>query len=177
MLLCESKCYARIGETLEQCEKRYGKRITEKEKLRNYAEWMHGVFLSRNVRPKLFGDLVSDKIKENGEVAVRDDVYYFFRLEEYVICVKLNSDKVDAIRFMKSYKWDDKPTRIKLSSEEKDAFIGANTGEVKCVNFMFSFVTDVLVIHTEEYNNKLEKQKELRNKEEDDKAKNVLKKF
>jgi hypothetical protein len=42
---------------------------------------------------------------------------------------------------------------------------------------MFSVFADVLVIHTEEYNNKIEIIKELSRKEEDNRKKDVLKKF
>lgn len=177
LLLLEDKCYARIGETLEQCEQRYGKRITKKEKLQDYSLWMVGIALSRNTRPELFGEWVSGNIGNNGEVKMNGDVYSFFRLDEYVICVKFYNGRVDAIRFMNSYEWDTKPIKIKLSDKEKEAFIGANSSGVKCVNFMFSRFTDVLVIYTEEYNNKLEKEKEDAKKERQEKENNVLKKF
>jgi hypothetical protein len=177
MLLCEVKCYARIGETLEQCEKRYGKRITKKEELQNYSLWMVGIALSRNTRPELFGKWVSGNIGKNGEVKIDGDMYSFFRLDDYVICVKFDNEKVDSIRFMKSYKGDDEPRKIKLSKEEKEAFISSNSSGEKCVNFMFSVFADVLVIHTEEYNNKIEIIKELSRKEEDNRKKDVLKKF
>jgi hypothetical protein len=178
MLLYEGKCYARIGETLEECEKRYGKRIAEKEKLQDYANWMLGVAFSRVDLPKIFGERVSDKFDENGGLKIKRETYYFFRLDEFVICVKLYNDKVDAIRFMKSYpEYDNKPIRRMMSEDEKMALISANSNGEKCVNFIFSSFTDVLVIYTEEYNNKIEKQKELLKKEEDEKQKNVLKKF
>ena len=173
MLLCESKCYARIGETLEQCEKRYGKRITKKEELIDYTEVMFGLTSSRNDLPKIFGERVSDKFDENGGLRIKGETYYFFRLDDFVICVKLYNEKVDAIRFMKSY--PDMAIPRMLSDDEKTALISVNLNGEKSVNFMFRRV--VLVIYTEEYNNKIEKQKELLKKEEDDKEKNVLKKF
>ena len=177
LLLCEDKCYARIGETLEQCEKRYGKRITKKEKLQDYSLWMVGIALSRNTRPELFGQRVSGNIENNGEVKVNGYVYSFFRLDEYVICVEFYNGRVDAIRFMKSYEWDTKPIKIKLSDKVKEAFISANSSGVKCVNFMFSRFADVLVINTEEYDNRLDKKIEDADKKRQEIEKNVLKKF
>jgi len=171
MLLSEIKCYARIGETLEQCEKRYGKIITDKNKI-----FIYGLFLS--------GFITNDKeIGNDGGVKINGETYYFFRLDQYGICVKLFEEKVDAIRFIKFGEWD---LPVELSKVEMDAFIHANEHVKECVNYVNGMGGkkylneaggNILVITTKEYNNKIEKQKELLKKEEDEKQKNVLKKF
>ena len=176
LLLCEDKCYARIGETLEQCEKRYGKRITDREKIGLYKAFVIGAFE------------LDSKIEKDGGAKINGETYYFFRLDRYGICVKLLEDKVDVIRFIKFGEWD---LPVKLSKLEMDAFIHANKNVEECVNYVNGLrgknyvngadgdMADgyILVITTKEYNNKIEKQKELLKKEQDDKAKNVLKKF
>jgi hypothetical protein len=161
MLLCESKCYARIGETLEQCEKRYGKRITDKRELLWYANWL------------LLRIVYDGKGYEgNGEVKEGSRTYYFFRLDKYVICLKLDKEKVDEIIFSKFEKYDSQPSD--MSRKEIDVIVGANTKEIKC-NYLANF--KMLIIRTEEYKMKLDKENEDAKKEQDDKEKNVLKKF
>ena len=162
LLLCENKCYARIGETLEQCEKRYGKRITDKTELQSYARWL---FFKIGGDNKDFG--------RNGEVKESDEIYYFFRLDEYVICLKLDKGKVDEIIFSKSDKYDSQPRE--MYKEEIDAIVGANTKEIKCNYFVSAFQT--LIIRTEEYKIKLDKKYADAKKERQEKEKNVLKKF
>jgi len=162
MLLCEGKCYARIGETLEQCEERYGKRITDKTELQSYARWLFFKIGSDN---KDFG--------RNGEVKESGEIYYFFRLDEFVICLKLDKGKVDEIIFSKSDKYDAQPRE--MYKEEIDAIVGANTKEIKCNHFVSRRKT--LIIRTEEYKIKLDKKYADDEKEREEKQKNVLKKF
>ena len=185
MLLSGIKCYARIGETLEQCEKRYGKIITDKKKI-----FIYGFFLSdlitndKKIGKDVMGFITNDKeIGKDGGVKINGETYYFFRLDQYGICVKLFEEKVDAIRFIKFGEWD---LPVELSKVEMDAFIHANEHVKECVNYVNGWGGEkylneaggnILVITTKEYNNKIEKQKELLRKEEDEKQKNVLKKF
>lgn len=162
MLLCEGKCYARIGETLEQCEERYGKRITRKTDLLLYANWLLDKFIDHD--SKDFGI--------NGEVKYSDETYYFFRMDEYIICLKLDEGKVDEIIFYKTYRYY---TPRDISKGEKDAIVGANTKEIKCNYFVSRRKT--LIIRTEEYEIKLGKKHADSKKDLEEKQKNVLKKF
>ena len=159
MLLCECKCFARIGETLEQCENRYGKRITDKTELQSYAIWLLGKFSLHD--SKDFG--------RNGEVKDSDGTYYFFRLDEFVICLKLDKGKVGEIIFSKSDKYNAEPRE--MYKEEIDAIVGANTKEIKCNHFVSRRKT--LIIRTEEYKMKLEEKNADAKKEREEKQKNV----
>lgn len=157
MLLSGIKCYARIGETLEQCEKRYGKRITDREKIGSYKAFVIGA-VERD-----------SEIKKDGGAKINGETYYFFRLDQYGICVKLFEDKVDAIRFIKFGEWD---LPVKLSKLEMDAFIHANKNVEGCVSYVNGFGGreyvnkadgdmadgDILVITTKEYQDKIKKQ-------------------
>ena len=167
MLLCEDKCYARIGETLEQCEKRYGKRITDKHDIKINAIWM----LGKNSHVG---------ISSSGAVEWFHETHYFFRLDKYVICLKFDKGKVDEIKVSKPDKYSAQP--LDMSSEEIDAIVSANTKIIKCHYFISD--SKVLIILTEEYRTKLENKIDGLKKEVDDIKKereklnkNVLKKF
>ena len=161
MLLCEVKCFARIGETLEQCEKRYGKRITDKTEIRNYI-------ISMGMR------LDEEKFGQNWELITGDYLLYFFRLELYVISLKVYNNKVVGLMVMKNISRRD--GAIKMSDEEINTIIDANIKGEKCEHWIEDYF-NVLVIVTEEEFRKLDKKKADEKKEQYDKEKNVLKKF
>ena len=117
--LLENNSYARIGETLAQCEARYGSRITKADLIREYLLWM--------VSPA-----PRDAIGKNGEVNLFGSIYYFFKTGDYVICCKLFDDKIEAIRFMKNETWERKP--VKLDEKEIYTFLKANKCEDEWVD-------------------------------------------
>lgn len=162
MLLCEVKCYARIGETLEQCEKRYGKRITDKSDIMQSANWMLGYVSSEN-------------IGKNGAVKLFDETYYFFRLDKFVVYVEMYNDKVGVIAFMHQPLWNRDSAPLEMSKDEIDAIVGANTKNEKCQHVITPL--KVLFIFLEEYRIIKMKKRADSKKEQDDKEKNVLKKF
>ena len=161
LMLCEVNCYARIGETLEQCEKRYGKRIADKTEIRNYL-------ISMGMR------LDEEKFGQNWELISGDYLLYFFRLELYVISLKFYNNKVVGLMVMKNISLRDGP--MKMSDEEINTIINANIKGEKCEHRIKDYF-NVLVIVTEEESKKLNKKKADEKKEQDDKEKNVLKKF
>ena len=162
LLLCENKCYARIGETLEECEKRYGKRITDKSDIMQSAIWMLGYVDEKN-------------IGKSGEIKMLDGTYCFFRLDKYVIYIELFNGKVDSIGVVNHPLWNRNSSPIEMSKKEIDAIIDANTKEVECDYFTSDL--KVLIIWTKEHKIRLDKKRVDDKKEQDEKARNVLKKF
>ena len=164
LLLSEAKCYARMGETLEQCERRYGKRIKDKFELTRYQLWILNSIPHLEMR----------HIGRDGALKVDDETYYFFRLDEFVICVKFGGNKVDEIRFAKLSKFSGDGVE-EISIKEIDVIVAANKTDVKFNSFYSIF--KVLIIRTEEYQMKLNKKTADAKKALEDQKNEVLKKF
>lgn len=117
MCLLGVRLNARLGESVEECEKRYGNRLTDSREIMGYSIW--------------FGTLISpldkEAVKKNGEVTIFGDTYGFFRVDRYIISVLFIDNKAERIAFIKMGKYDTRPE--KLSADEMIAFLSANKGE------------------------------------------------
>jgi hypothetical protein len=175
--LLENNSYARIGETLAQCEERYGKRITKEYSIRKHAVWM------------LHLPIIGNEIKRNGEVNLFGQTYSFFEKDKYIICVSFHDKIVETIRFMKrEYEIEGNPDA--LTDEEISIFLEANKGDDDWVeqsrkNIWISrkrqneasLMANVLSIKTKQFFDRFSKEKDEKNKVDSERKKEVLKKF
>jgi hypothetical protein len=107
-IISGSHAYSRIGESLAECEGRYGKRLTDFRSIVEYGR-------------KLGLPISLYDISKNGEVISEGDSYSFFKVDNYLIAALFVANKVERINFMREYE-------VPLSSEEVAAFLSANSG-------------------------------------------------
>lgn len=117
LCLMQLQASARLGESLEECEKRYGQRVVSKSSISQYCVWL-GIMVS---------PLDKKSVKDDGEV--RDflgDSYRLFKMDKYVIAAAFENGKVECLRVIK---YDIvKETSEKMDPDEIAALLNANRG-------------------------------------------------
>lgn len=116
--LLRSNSYARIGETLTQCEERYGARIRSSDKITICM-----VFYTQKTDAKF-------DIDDSGIVFYRKAEYCFFQTQNYSIGISFTNKIADSIWFMKiASNTGNIITPIELSEYEINKFLEANKGD------------------------------------------------
>ena len=110
-IISGSHAYSRIGESLAECERRYGKRLTDFRSIVGYGI-NFGIMI---------GPFDKNAVSKTGEVISGGDSYRFFKVDDYVIAAVFVANKVERIKFIREY-------QALLSPEEIAAFLSANRG-------------------------------------------------
>ena len=131
--LLENNCYARIGETLAQCDKRYGVRITDVGKIKKYY------FLVIKYRNRNYDIKINDyvKINNSGEVDLRDlygNSCFFYRSLNFITMVEFYDKKAERITFFKLNESDSMENQQILSNDILKLLLMANLGKVEWTN-------------------------------------------